>query len=187
MKKILVLFAVLVAHSSFAQISQTIVNKQKFEVSDFPFKGERILMVEKIDARMEENYFVFSKNSREEIQDRLYIEQFTKVNGTWQLKAADEIAEKGIVTSTWNARKSFSDVDKDGKADVIFVYSKHPKGDMDTQLEVVQILFHNYKIYWVSSTTASNYTEDTYSPNFSELPQTLQEFALDFWNKLDKR
>lgn len=186
MKNTLLLFTAFVTFNSFAQISQTIVNKEKFEQSGFPFKGKRVLMVENIAAKNEDNYFVFSKNLKEENQDKLYIEQFTKVNDNWQLMVADEVAEEGIVTSTWGSRKAFSDVDKDGKADVILVYSKHPKGDMDTQLSIVQLLFHNYKMYWIASTAESNYTEDTYSSNFKELPNALQEYALNFWNKLDK-
>lgn len=186
MRKLVLLTAFFATCTSWAQITESVVNKEKFENSGFSFKGKRVLMVDNISASKEENYFVFSKNARDEAQDRLYIEQFTKVDGKWELKVTDEIAESGVVTSTWGSRKAFSDVDKDGKADVILVYSKHPKGDMDTQLSVVQVLFYKHQMYWISSDAASNYTKDTFSNNFKDLPEALKEFALSFWERLDK-
>lgn len=90
------------------------------------------------------------------------------------------------MTLTWGARKAFADVDKDGKADVILVFSKHQKGNMDNQLEVVQLLFYKNKLYWVSTKADTNYTEDLLSSNFETLPSDLKNFFFHFWNRLDK-
>lgn len=186
MKKMIFYFMFLNVMICSAQISQSIVNKDKFEKSGFPFKGERVLMVDHISASNEENYFVFSKNAKNSDQDELYIEQFTKENDKWILKVSDIIAEEGIVTSTWGARKAFADIDKDGKADVILVISKHQKGNMDNQLEVVQVLFYKQQLYLISTKANTNYTEDIFSNNFEKLPKELKDYALQFWNRLDK-
>lgn len=186
MKKIMLFLMFLNFYVISAQITDITVNKQKFENSKFPFKGVRVLMVDNITAKNEENYFVFSKNKKDSEQDELYIEQFTKENGKWKLKVSEKIAEEDVITSTWENRKSFADVDKDGKADVLLIFSKHEKGNMDNQLEVVQLLFHKHQLYWISSKASTNYTEDTFSKNFNELSTELQDFAIQFWNRLDK-
>ena len=172
----------------FSQITSTIVNKSNFENSDFPFKGVRVLTVENISTPSEENYYVFSKNERGSVQDELYIQQFKKINGNWEVTAEEMIAEEGIVTSVWDARKAFFDGDKDGQADVLFVYSKHPKGNMDKQLSVVLLLIYKNQFYRMESSSETNYDPmyDTYDFNPEDLPAAVFEKFDEYWNELDK-
>ncbi|MGL4585083.1 MAG: hypothetical protein ACRCVU_19120 [Flavobacterium sp.] len=187
MKKLLCLLFVCASTLVSAQISQTIINKDNFEKSDFPYKGDRVLMVEKISGANEENMFVFAKNKKGEEQDRLYIQQYTKENDKWELKVSKEVADEGIVTATQNNRKAFNDVEKDGLVDALFIYTRNNKGDMDNPIEIIGLLFHKYQLYWVSSKASSSFVEDQYSPNFKELPKAVQEYVLDYWRKLDKK
>jgi len=177
---------VLFCYFGSAQITQKTIDTDTFRKSGFPFKGKRVLMVENISSSNEENYFVFSKNEKNATNDKLFIQQFTKVNGKWSLKVSEVICEPHVVTSVWNTRKSFADIEKDGKTDAIFVYSKHPKDDLSQQLEVVQLLFYKNNLYTISSESTTNYTNDFFSENFKNLPKAVNEYALSFWNRLDK-
>ncbi|SMC71003.1 hypothetical protein [Moheibacter sediminis] len=173
----------------FAQITNTSVNKENFENSGFPYKGKRVLQVENILTPQEENYFVFSKNEHNSGQDELYIQQFKKVNGEWKVTSEQTVAEKGIMTSVWDARKSFFDADKDGQADVLFVYSKHPKGDIDTQLSVVLLLIYKNKFYRIENTAETNYDPmyDMYDFNPEDLPAAVFKEFEGYWERLDKK
>lgn len=173
----------------FSQIAITVVNKENFEASGFPYKGTRVLQVEKIATPKEQNYFVFSKNERGSAQDELNIQQFKKVNNEWKVVAEDKVAEPEIVTSVWNARKAFFDADKDGQADVLFVYSKHPKDNINEQLSVVLLLIYKNKFYRMESSAETYYDPmfDTYDFNPEDLPKAVLEQFVDFWNKLDKK
>lgn len=188
MNKYLFSLAMLISSIGFSQITNTSVNKSNFEQSGFPFKGKRVLQVENISTPQEENYFVFSKNERSSAQDELYIQQFKKVNGEWKVTAEQTVAEKGIMTSVWDARKAFFDADKDGQADVLFVYSKHPKGDIDTQLSVVLLLIYKNKFYRIENTAETKYDPmyDMYDFNPEDLPAAILKEFEEYWEGLDK-
>lgn len=189
MKKTFLLPAVFLFSLGFSQITDTSVNKENFEKSGFPYKGKRVLQVENISTPKEENYYVFSKNERGSAQDELYIQQFKKVNGEWKVTAEEKVAEPGIVTSVWDARKAFFDADKDGQADALFVYSKHPKGNIDEQLSVVLLLIYKNKFYRMESSAENGYDPmyDTYDFNPEDLPAAVFKEFNDYWNKLDKQ
>lgn len=187
MKRLLCLLFICATSLVSAQITDIAVNKASFEKSDFPYKGDRVLLVDRINGSKEENIFVFAKNKREEEQDILYIQQFTKENDKWELKVNKIIADEGIVTSVYNNRKAFNDVEKDGLVDALFIYTRNNKGDMDNPIEIIGLLFHKHQLYWVSSTSSSDFTEDKYSSNFSPLPKAVQDYVLDYWRKLDKK
>lgn len=188
MNKYLFSIAMLISSVAFSQITDTSVNKENFEKSGFLYKGKRVLQVENISTPKEENYFVFSKNERGSAQDELYIQQFKKVNGEWKVTAEETVAEEGIMTSVWDARKSFFDADKDGQADVLFVYSRHPKGDIDTQLSVVLLLIYKNQFYRMESSAENDYDPmyDTYDFNPEDLPAAVFKKFDDYWNNLDK-
>lgn len=174
----------------FSQITSTVVNKEHFEASGFPFLGTRVLQVEKIATPKEVNYYVFSKNERGSVQDELHIQQFKKeAEGYYPNVAYDLVAEPGIITSVWDARKAFFDTDKDGQADVLFVYSKHPKDNINEQLSVVLLLIYKNKFYRMESSAETDYDPmfDTYDFNPEDLPKAVLEQFEDFWNKLDKK
>ena len=189
MKKIVLIISLLFVNFGFSQITDTAVNKEKFQQSGFPFKGKRVLQVEDISTPKEQNYYVFSKNERGSLQDELYIQQFKKVNNEWKVVAEDKVAEPGIITSVWDARKAFFDADKDGQADVLFVYSKHPKDNMDEQLSVVLLLIYKNKFYRMESSAETNYDPmfDTYDFNPDDLPKAVLDQFEGLWNKLDKK
>lgn len=188
MKKIVLIISLLFVNFGFSQITDTAVNKEKFEKSGFPYKGKRVLQVEDISTPKEQNYYVFSKNERGSSQDELYIQQFKKVNNEWKVVAEDIVAEPGIMTSVWDARKAFFDADKDGQADVLFVYSTHPKDNIDKQLSVVLLLIYKNKFYRMENTAESNYEPmyDIYDFNPEDLPQEVMEKFENYWNNLDK-
>lgn len=187
MKRLLCLLFFCATSLVSAQITDIAVNKASFEKSDFPYKGDRVLLVDRINGSKEENIFVFAKNKREEEQDILYIQQFTKEQNKWVLKVSKEIAEEGIITSVYNNRKAFNDVEKDGLVDALYIYTRNNKGDMDHPIEIISLLFYKYQLYWMSSTASSDFTEDKYSPNFNTLPKAVQEYVFDYWKTLDKR
>jgi len=189
MKKIILALNLLCFSVGFSQITSTVVNKEHFEASGFPYKGTRVLQVEGISTPKEQNYFVFSKNERCSAQDELHIQQFKKVNNEWKVVAEDKVAEPEIFTSVWNARKAFFDADKDGQADVLFVYSKHPKDNINEQLSVVLLLIYKNKFYRMESSAETDYDPmfDTYDFNPEDLPKAVLEQFEDFWNKLDKK
>lgn len=188
MKKIFLLPALFLFGLGISQITDISVNKESFEKSGFPFKGKRVLQVENISTPKEENYYVFSKNERGSAQDELYIEQFKKINDEWKVVAEDMVAEPGIITSVWDARKAFFDADKDGQADVLFIYSKHPKDNIDEQLAVVLLLIYKNKFYMIENTAENGYDPmlDTYTAGLEELPRAVVDYVEDYWAKLDK-
>ncbi|MBB2950244.1 MULTISPECIES: hypothetical protein [Sphingobacterium] len=169
-----------------AQITSISVNKANFEKSSIPFKGKRVLQVEHITTANEDNFIVFSKEQRNADPDHLYIQQFQKNNDKWTVVAEDHVSEKDIVTSVWDARKAFFDADKDGKLDAIFVYSRHPKGDMDKQLSCIALVLYNKQFYRLQADQADGYQKTTYSDNYSQLPEVIKTQVGQFWEKLDK-
>lgn len=188
MKKLASFGLLIIFGLGYSQITQSIVNKEQFEQSGFPYKGKRVLQVENILTTQEENLFVFSKNERGSTQDSLYIQQFKKQNDNWVITAEKVIAEESIITSIWGMRKTFFDADKDGIADVLFIYSKHPKDDLDTQLDVVLLLIYKNKFYTIGNAGEDNYNSefDYYEASIHNLPKAVQETVFDYWKKLDK-
>ncbi|UIR57700.1 hypothetical protein LZQ00_07730 [Sphingobacterium sp. SRCM116780] len=169
-----------------AQITDISVNKENFEQSGFPYKGKRVLQVEHITTSQEDNYIVFSKEERNADPDQLYIQQFQKIDNQWTAVAEDYVSEKGIVTSVWDARKAFFDADKDGHLDAIFVYSRHPKGDMDKQLSCIGLVLYKKQFYRLQADQTDGYQKTTYSDNYKELPEIVKDKVSQFWQNLDK-
>ena len=189
MKKTFLITGLFISSFGFSQITSTAVNKSNFESSGFGFKGVRVLTVENISTPSEENYYVFSKNAKGSDQDELYIQQFKKIKDQWTVTTERTIAESGIVTSVWDARKSFFDADKDGQADVLFVYSKHPKGNMDKQISIALILIYKNEIYTIENTAAADYDPmyDLYDFNPEDLPKPVLDKFEEYWLNLDKK
>lgn len=184
MKRILFIAVLMVFQWSSAQITSRVVNKANFEQSGFPFKGVRVLTVEHISTPTEENIYVFSKNERSAPQDELYIQQFKKIDGKWQPTTEKTIAKTGIITSVWDARKAFFDADKDGQADVLFVYSEHAKENSKRMLSVSLLLIYKNKIYTTTYSKNDEKTTSDFSP--SDLPPAVYEAMQTYWERLDK-
>ncbi|MDM1348000.1 hypothetical protein HX017_10240 [Myroides marinus] len=183
MKRLLFLLFMCASTMVSAQITDTAVNKDKFEKSDFPYKGDRVLIVDRIDGSKEENIFVFAKNKKGSEQDRLYIQQFTKVDGKWKSKVSEEVADEGIITVTYNNRKAFKDVEKNGQVDALYIYAKHDKDDLNNPNEEIGLLFYKYQLYTVTVRADSDFKKNYFSDNFKELPTSVKDFVLDYWNK----
>ncbi|MFV0566153.1 MAG: hypothetical protein ACK5NB_10010 [Flavobacteriaceae bacterium] len=189
MKSIFLSIIICVSLSGFSQITSTVVNKSNFENSGFPFKGDRVLTVEHITTPSEENLYVLSKNKRGSAQDSLYVQQFKKINNQWEVAAEKIIAEEGIITSVWDARKAFFDADKDGIADVLFIYAKHPTDNLEKQLDVALLLIYKNKCYTIGNTGEDNYNPEHDYQDFENenLPEPVISYALEYWGKLNKQ
>lgn len=170
-----------------AQVTTISINKENFQSSGFPFKGKRVLQVERIQTPKEDNYIVFSKEERGADPDKLYVQQFQQIDGIWQLVADELISEEGIVTSIWESRKAFFDADKDGKLDALFIYSRHPKDDLKKQLSCIGLVLYKTKFYRLRAEEADGYSQTTFSDNYASLPIEVKENVERYWNNLDKR
>lgn len=183
MKRLLCLLLICASTIVSAQTTNRAINKDKFEQSDFPYKGDRVLVVDRIDGSKEENIFVFAKNQKGSEQDRLYIQQFTRIDSKWESKVSEEVADEGIITVTFNNRKAFNDVEKNGYIDALYIYAKHDRDDLQNPKEEIGVLFHNYQLYTVTVRADSDFKKNYFSDNFKELPTSVQNFVLDYWNK----
>lgn len=170
-----------------AQVSNISINKENFQSSGFPFKGKRVLQVERIQTSKEDNYIVFSKEERGADPDKLYAQQFQQIDGVWILVSNELISEDGIITSVWESRKAFFDADKDGKLDALFIYSRHPKDDLQKQLSCIGLVLYKSKFYRLRAEASDGYNQTTYSDNYASLPVEVREYVERYWDNLDKR
>ncbi len=183
------LLILLMGTLAFSQTGTSAVNLESFEKSGFPFKGKRVIQVDNVYTPSEENMFVFSKNEKGAAQDSLYIQQFKKSGDEWKLAAEKIIAKKGIITATWNSRKAFFDADKDGVADVLYIFARHAKEDMETPLSVGLLLIYKNNFYVIENTAEANYDPqlDIYEAGFEELPKAVIDTVEEYWEGLDKQ
>ena len=174
-------------YTAEAQITTISINKENFQASNFPFKGKRVLQVERIQTPKEDNYIVFSKDERGANPDNLYVQHFQQVDGMWKVVTAETISEVGVITSVWESRKAFFDADKDGKLDALFVYSGHPQDNVQKQLSCIGLVLYKNKFYRLRAEEADGYSQTTYSENYSSLPVEVRETVERYWENLDKR
>ncbi len=170
-----------------AQITDITVNKENFQSSGFPFKGKRVLQVERIQTAKEDNYIIFSKEERGADPDKLYAQQFQRIDGMWVPIVEETIQEDGIITSVWESRKAFFDADKDGKLDAVFIYSRHPKDNVEKQLSCIALVLYKGQFYRMRAEAEDGYEKTTYSDNYASLPAEVKEYAERYWQNLDKR
>jgi hypothetical protein len=182
-------FAVLLAlsaASAFAQVSVVIRAPEAYSKSVFAYQGERLMTGDNVSTPLEDNVFIFSKSAAPASAvklDVLYFQRYQKINEQWQRSVLHAIEHSGLL-SVWNTRKAFLDPDKDQSVDAMFVYSKH---DLDKkQLSVHLLISHKNSIYTLSTTEATNYKETSFSANYGELPKSVKEAALKYWDELDK-
>jgi len=174
-------------YTTQAQITNIGVNKENFESSGFPFKGKRVLQVEHIETAKEDNYIVFSKEERGADPDRLYVQQFQRKEGMWVPIVEETIQEDGIIMSVWESRKAFFDADKDGRLDALFIYSRHPKDNIQQQLSCIALILYKGQFYRLRADVDDGYQKKSYSDNYTSLPTEIKESVERYWENLDKR
>ncbi|MBC6109010.1 hypothetical protein ACFOG5_13195 [Pedobacter fastidiosus] len=164
-----------------AQITSISMSVEDLKDAPFKFKGTRAMMVDRIDDASSKNIFVFSKVKSGSNPDTLYAEKFTKINDIWKLTQQKTITYKGVI-SIWGARKTFADADKDKQVDALFIYSFHD-ASMKTQLAVNLLLMYKGESYTISETPDK---KNTFSSNYTSLPENLKTYVKEYWEKLDK-
>lgn len=164
-----------------AQITSISMNIEDLKDAPFKFKGTRAMMVDRIDDASAKNIFVISKVNSGSNPDTMFFQKFTKINESWKLTQEKAITYKGII-SIWKSRKAFADADKDKQVDALFIYSLHDV-EMEKQLAVNLLLMYKNDSYTISETPDK---KNTYSANFSNLPESVKAYVLEYWNKLDK-
>jgi hypothetical protein len=186
LKKGLALLLTLNAASAFAQVSVVIRAPEAYSKAVFAYQGERLLTGDNVTTPLEDNVFIFSKSAAPASAvklDALYFQRYQKINDQWQRSVLHAIEHSGLL-SVWNTRKAFLDPDKDQSVDAMFVYSKHDLNKK--QLSVHLLISHKNSIYTLSSTEATDYKETSFSANYGELPKSVKEAALKYWDQLDK-
>jgi hypothetical protein len=182
-------FAVLLtlsAASTFAQVSVVIRAPEAYSKSVFAYQGERLLTGDNVSTPLEDNVFIFSKSAAPASRlklDVLYFQRYQKISEQWQRSVLHAIEHSGLL-SVWNTRKAFLDPDKDQSVDAMFVYSKHDLNKK--QLSVHLLISHKSSIYTLSTLEATDYKETSFSANYGELPKSVKEAALKYWDELDK-
>jgi hypothetical protein len=182
-------FAVLLAlsaASAFAQVSVVIRAPEAYSKSVFAYQGERLMTGDNVSTPLEDNVFIFSKSAAPASAvklDVLYFQRYQKISDQWQRSVLHAIEHSGLL-SVWNTRKAFLDPDKDQSVDAMFVYSKHDLNKK--QLSVHLLISHKSSIYTLSTLEATDYKETSFSANYGELPKSVKEAALKYWDELDK-
>jgi hypothetical protein len=186
LKKWFALLLTLSAASAFSQVSVVIRAPEAYSKSVFAYQGDRLLTGDNVSTPLEDNVFIFSKSaapaSRVKL-DVLYFQRYQKISEQWQRSVLHAIEHSGLL-SVWNTRKAFLDPDKDQSVDAMFVYSKHDLNKK--QLSVHLLISHKSSIYTLSTLEATDYKETSFSANYGELPKSVKEAALKYWDELDK-
>jgi len=182
MRKIILAFILTLSLNYLhAQITSTAMKVEDLKDAPFKFKGSRAMTVDRIDDASSKNIFVFSKVKSGSNPDTLFAQKFTKTGDLWKLTQEKTITHKGII-SIWGSRKAFSDADKDKQVDALFIYSFHDN-DMKNQLSVSLLLMHKGESYTITETADR---KNSFSANYSSLPDSIKVFVKEYWNKLDK-
>lgn len=167
--------------ASMAQVSYSPMNKDNFNEVPFEFKGKRVMTGDRVDNTQSKNIFLFTKDEQGIHPDRLYAQQFEKVDEVWVLKK-DTIIVSEQTLSLWGSRKGFFN-SEDGKNLVCYFIYSEGNPDNNTTNAVSLLAFYNGNLY---SLTENTDRETTESINFKDLPMDVKAKLSDYWNKLDK-
>jgi len=138
MKKLLFLAGIFLATGLQAQIT-TVMDRFSTNLtkSDLNFSGDRKVYAIGLNDRNSENYLVVSKNAKGAANDRLYIEKFTKENDGFKRTFSKEFTHPiNLSLAFVNNRMTYSDVDKDGNAEFLYVVDANENG-IESPLETV--------------------------------------------------
>lgn len=160
---------------------------QNLTKSDLPFQGDRKMFVTGINDKLTENVLVVSKNKSGASNDELFIEKFTKTNAGYT-KSFSTLFSHPVNKSLAfvNNRMMYSDADKDGHAEMLFVVDENEAGPESPLQKVWGIIIYKNEAYKLWATAEDNFTETKYDTNFSQLPEKIKNDFLAFWDKLDK-
>ncbi|WP_153935336.1 hypothetical protein [Riemerella anatipestifer] len=156
--------------------------------SDLPFSGDRKLFAIGFNDRLTNNYIVVSKNKAGAENDLLYIEKFEKKQENVFEKVFSTKLEHPVNKSLAfvNNRMMYSDIDKDGYAEFIYIVDQYKNG-MNSPLERVWgIVVYKNKAYKMWTTVESQFSDTVFDDDFKTLPEKVKTEFLDFWNQLNK-
>lgn len=157
------------------------MNKDGFDEAPFQFKGKRVMMGDRVDNSKSENILLFTKDDKGMHPDKLYAQQFEKVDEVWTLKK-DTIIVSEQTLSLWGSRKGFFNSEDNKDLVCYFIYSEG-NPDNDTTNAVYLLAFYNGALY---SLTENTDRETIESYNFKNLPPDVRVKLTDYWGKLDK-
>ncbi|QDP84107.1 hypothetical protein FNJ88_00505 [Chryseobacterium sp. SNU WT5] len=189
MKKNL-LFLILSTASIFANAQVGMITSkftQNLTKNELNFSGDRKLYAVGINDKNTENYFVVSKNRGGADNDELYLEKFTRNDNvftkSFQYKLTHPINKSLAFVDN---RASYSDIDKDGNYESISIIDEHKNGPESEVIRVVGMIMYNNTAYEVWISKEDEFSKNHYSENFSQLPNSIKEHFLKFWDGLNK-
>lgn len=188
MKKILLAAFFAASLQIMAQIS-TVVDRFSTNLtkSDLNFSGDRKLYAIGLNDRKTENYLVVSKNAKGAADDRLWIEKFTKTGNDFERTFSKEFKHANNLSLSFvNNRMTYSDVDKDGNAEFLYVVEANENG-IESPLETVWgVCVYKNKAYLLTARKTDRFLNTEIDPAFKNLPANIQEYFLNFWTAMKK-
>lgn len=189
MKKFLLAALLVISTLVAAQIS-TVTNgfSTNLTKSDLNFSGDRKLHAIGLNDRNTENYVVVSKNAKGAADDHLWIEKFTKSgNGFTRTFSKEFTHPNNLSLSFVNNRMTYSDVDKDGNAEFLYVVEANENG-IESPLETIWgVCVYNNKAYLLTAKQSDSFQNTEVDPGFKTLPANIQEYFLNFWTGMKKK
>ncbi len=187
MKKILAtLVCILSAFLSQAQVS--VINSgftTNLTKNDLPFSGDRKLFATGLNDRLSNNYIVVSKNKHGAENDELYIEKFTETsNQNFNLSFSTKLTHKiNLSLAFVNNRMMYSDIDKDGYAEFLFIVDEHTNGVGSNVEKTNGIIVYKNTAYKIWRLAKDLFNKNYYDTNYLQLPEEVRTEFESFWNK----
>lgn len=154
---------------------------------DIDFSGDRKMYAVGIDDQNSENIFVVSKNRAGADSDELFLEKFTKSDSGYSTSFSHKITypiNKSLAFV--DNRASYSDVDKDGNYESLSMIEQNENGPESPVQKVTGLIIYKNVGYEVWITSEDGFSQNQYSKNFGELPDSVSAFFLKFWDGLNK-
>lgn len=188
MKKIVLVVSFLMSLVfSQAQVSTVISGfTTNLTKNDLPFSGDRKLYAIGMNDKLSNNYIVVSKNKSGSETDELHIDKFTetknkKFEHTFSVKLTHPI---NLSLAFVNNRMMYSDIDKDGYAEFIYIVDQHINGVGSPVEKVYGIIVYKNTAYKIWKQAEDGFSKNYYDDNFSKLPTNVREKFEEFWNGL---
>lgn len=179
------IFAFSLANAQVSMITSGF--SQNLTKNDLNFSGDRKLYAVGINDKNTENYFVVSKNKSGAENDELYLEKFTKVNDDFTLTFSHKISHSINKSLAFvDNRATYSDVDKDGNYESLSIVDEHENGPQSELKKVYGIIQYNNKAYLIWVSAEDGFNKNYFSENFEDLPISIKDHFLKFWNGLNK-
>lgn len=188
MKKYVVFFSLLMSFTFCEAQVGTVISgfTTNLTKNDLPFSGDRKLYAIGMNDKLSNNYIVVSKNKSGAESDELYIEKFTEVKDktferTFSVKLTHHI---NLSLAFVNNRMMYSDIDKDGNAEFMYIVDQHSNGVNSEVEKVWGIIVYNNVAYKIWKLADDGFSKNYYDDHFDKLPTKVREEFEAFWNKL---